>query len=197
MTSEPGSMTTPAAPSVNQQLRLPRQRRKAEAAAGRSWGNPASWSLSPNGSSQLRKRRLHGPREVLAPTTTKTAVLSKLTIAANVPTMRETEGTRRIKTEMMAVVARAAVVADVVVIVPATAANAPSEPVLRHLAHLHRLALLHQDVIAASAHAVLRIADLPTETASLIEVPRLADVTPVHLNSHPLNPVADAATVAV
>ena len=78
-------MTTPAAPSVNQQLRLPRQRRKAEAAAGRSWGNPASWSLSPNESSQLRKRRLLVPREVLAPTTTKTAVPLNPTIAANAP----------------------------------------------------------------------------------------------------------------
>ena len=190
-------MTTPAAPSVNQQLRLPRQRRKAEAAAGRSWGNPASWSLSPNESSQLRKRRLLVPREVLAPTTTKTAVPLNPTIAANAPVMRETEATQRTKTEMMAVVARAAVVVDVVVMLPATAANAPSEPVLRHLAHLHRLALLNQDVIAAAAHAAPRIADLLTETASLIEVPRLADVTPVHLNSHPLNPVADAATVAV
>ena len=161
-------MTTPAAPSANLPARLPPTRRKAEVAAARSSGNPASLCLFPNGPSQLRKRRLLARHVVLAPTTTKTAVRSKPTIAANASAAMATEATQRTKTVMTEVVARVVVDADAEVTAKPMAVNAPSAHELRHHAPPHRLALHYRDVIVAAAHAAPRIADLLTETANRI-----------------------------
>ena len=196
MTSEPGSTTTPAVPNANLLVRLPPTRKRAEVDAARSSGNPASLCPLPSGPSQLRKPRLLARHVVLAPTTTKTAVQSKPTIAANASAAMATEATQRTKTVMTEVAARVVVDAGAEVMAKPMAVNVPSAHELRHHAPPHRLALHYRDVIVAAVHAAPRIADLPTETASRIAVPRLADATPVRLNSHPLNLDADAATVA-